>query len=184
MNKKLLLLFIIPALLLFITGCDKKEEKPEVTTKTIELTDNKLGFKTTFTYNSDLNYSKVKEDDSGASKAIDFYNEDLDVNFEMYYNTISSNLYKSVKESRNEQKYYKEYKFGDYEAYAYGNYENGLYLNILLSTEENGMVNLLFVSIDRIDNNEEAIVSEIVAGKEVQELLNTIKFEKIEKANQ
>ena len=51
-------------------------------------------------------------------------------------------------------------------------------MNILLETTDDNTANILFVSIDRLDNDKEKIVSDLVAGKEVQALFNTIKVEK------
>lgn len=181
MKKKYLLLLLIPALLLVITGCGKEEknEKKESQTKTIELADSKLGFKTTFTVDKNANYTDIEVDkESGASAELEFKNDDLDLEFEMYYNTMRTATYNDSKETRSAQKYYKEYKFGKYEAYAYGEYGSGLYLNILLDVEDNDMADVLFVSIDREDSNEDIIVADVVADKEVQKLFNSMKFEK------
>ncbi len=169
--KKIWILLLLPLLLVTLTACSGAG-------KTIVLKDDNLGFKTTFKYKEKDNFSDVTENDEGASKAIAFKNEELDVEFEMYYNTMRSATYKDSQKTRSAQKYYKEYKFGDYEAYAYGNYDSGVYLNILLATEENDMVDVLFVSLDRIDNNTDVIVYDILEKKTLQNFFNSIKFEK------
>ena len=178
MKKKLLILLLIPALLITLTACDKKgkDTKKENNVKTITLKDEKIGYKTTFSYDKKENYSEVKEE-SGASKEISFDNEDKDVSFQMYYNKISDNSYETSKNNRSEQKYYKEYKFGKYEAYAYSEYDDGLYVIIKLAEEDN-MDILLFVSIDRIDNNKDIIVKDVFE-KDLNKFFNTIKIEKI-----
>lgn len=180
-KKTLLLLLLVPALLLLITGCGKKENKTvepkDSNTKTIDLFDEKMGIKTTFTYNLDDNFTDFEKNDGGASKSMTFKNEDLDVEFEMYYNSITKESYDTAKSNRSSQKYYKEYKFGDYEAYAYGEYGSGLYLNILANIDDFENVNVLFVSIDRIDTNQDIIVSDVVADKVIQDFFNSMKVE-------
>ena len=179
MKKKcyLLLLLIIP-ILLFTTACDKKKEEKKETTKTIQLEDKNLNFKTTFTVDSNSKYSNVEVDtESGSSAVLSFQNNDLDVEFEMYYNRMRKTTYENTKKSRSSKKYYKEYQFGEYNAYAYGDYDDNLYLNIILK-EENDDVIVLFVAIDRIDNNKEVIISDVVKEKEIQSLFNSMKFEK------
>ena len=179
--KKYLLLLLIPVLLFGMTACDKKETTKKNAQEKIVLEDSKLGFKTTFFYDKGENYSNLEVDkDSGASTAITFNNEDLDLDFQMYYNTMRTATYKDSQTARSKQKYYKEYKFGEYEAYVYGEYDSGLYMNILLKTEENDMADVLFVSIDRHDSDPDTIVSEVVAQKDVQKFFKSIKFEKIE----
>lgn len=183
MKKKIfLLLALLPALLLVVTGCDKNnkeknENQKETETKTAELFDEKMGIKTTFTYASGDSFENFEYDESGASKAMTFKNEKLDVEFEMYYNTMTKTSYDKSQETRSAQKYYKEYKFGKYEAYAYGEYDDGLYLNILANTDDNDDVNVLFVSIDRIDNNKDVVVADVVADKDIQTFFNSMKVE-------
>ena len=180
MNKKILLLLLIPLLLLVTTACDKTHEgeaKDKKLTKTIELSDSKLGFTTTFTYDAEEKFTDVEEQTGGASKEITFVNKDLDVSFDMYYNTMRTASYNDSEKSRSTQKYYKEYKFGDYEAYAYGNYDDGIYLNILLGIDEDDMAEVLFVSIERLDNDQDVIVSNVLDEK-LQDFFNSMEFVK------
>ena len=179
MKRKLLLLLLIPVLLLGITACgSKSDDKQKDTKKEIVLQDTNLGFKTTFTYKEGEGYSDVEVDkDTGASTQIEFDNEKLDLDFQMYYNTMRISSYRTSQNNRSGQKYYKEYKFNNYEAYAYSEYDSKVYLNILLKVEEDDTADVLFISIDRIDDNKDIIVADVVAGKKVQKLLNTIKFE-------
>lgn len=182
-KKLLLLLFIIPALLLVVTGCGKKEEKKPVenNTKTIELTDKKFGYKTTFTYDKSENYSDIDVDtDSGRTTEIEFENEELDVEFEMYYTDMRSTTYKETQEIRSKQKYYKEYNFGKYKAYAYGEYSSSIHLNILIDTDQDtDMAKIIFVEISRMDTNEDIVIADVVSGKKIQALLNSIEVKKI-----
>ena len=181
MNKKIWLLLIIPTLLLLVTGCGKTniDNKKVDNTKKIVLKDAGFGYKTTFSYDSKEKYSEVEEDkDSGRSTQITFDNEELDIQFEMYYTDMTSSSYKTTQNARSNQKYYKEYKFGDYEAYAYGEYSSGLYINVLLETDDKDMAKILFISIDRLDADQSIVVADVVADTKVQELLNSIKFEK------
>ena len=180
MNKKLLLLLLIIPLLLITTACDKTHEgetKDKKITKTIELSDSKLGFTTTFTYDAEEKFSDVEEKTGGASNEISFKNEDLDVTFQMYYNTMRTATYNDSEKVRSAQKYYKEYTFGDYEAYAYGEYDDNVYLNILLGIDEDDMAEVLFVSIDRIDNDKDVVVAEVLENK-LQDFFNSMEFVK------
>ena len=183
MKRKLLLLLFIPVLLQVITGCGKKEEqvKPvENNTKTIELTDKKFGYKTTFTYDKSENYSDIEVDtESGRTTEIEFENEELDVDIEMYYTDAYTETYEGTQKSRSAQKYYKEYQFGDYKAYAYGNYGSSIQLNILIDTdEENDRAKIIFVSIDRKDSNEEIIIADVLEQK-LKPFFDSMKVEKI-----
>ena len=176
-------LLLVPALLLVLTGCDKKEEKKEnpSDTKTIELTDEKFGYKTTFTYNKNEDYSDIEVDtESGKTTEIEFENEELDLDFQMYYVDTYIETYETTEKSRSAQKYYKEYTYVDYKGYAYGNYGSSLQLNILIDTnEEEHRAKVLFVSIDRKDSNEDIIVSDVVADTKVQEFFNSMEVEKL-----
>ena len=180
MKKKLLLLLLIPVLLL-ITGCGETKEK-EVKiddTKKIVLKDEGFGYTTTFSYDKKEKYSDVEEEkDNGRSTQITFENEELDLQFSMYYTDMSSNAYKSTQEARKKQKYYREYKFGKYDAYTYGEYGSGLYVSILLETGEDDMAKILFVSIDRLDSDENVVVADVVEEETVQELFNSIDLKK------
>ncbi len=181
-KKIAIILLMVTVFSILLTGCDKKQEtkQKENNTKTITLTDDKFGYKTTFTYDKEENYSEVEEEDEGRSKEISFKNEDLDLSYQMYYTDMYQDSYQKTQETRKAQKYYKEYKFGKYEAYAYGEYSSGLYLNILLETDkEEDKAKILFVSIDRIDSNQDIVVADVVADTKVQEFFNSLKLEKI-----
>lgn len=182
-KKLLLLLLIVPALLLVLTGCDKKEQKKESVkkdTKTIELKDEKFGYKTIFTYDKNLNYSDVEIDtESGRTTEIEFENEEQDLEYQMYYTDMRTATYEETQKIRSNQKYYKEYVFGKYKAYAYGEYGSSLQLNILIDTDkEKDMAKILFVSIDRQDSNEDIVVADVVDTK-VQDFFNSMKVEKL-----
>ena len=179
MNRKWLYLLLIP-LLLVTTACGKTHEgdaTDKKLTKKIELVDSKLGFTTTFTYDAEEKFSNVEEETGGKSTAITFSNEDLDVTFEMYYTTMSTTTYNDTERTRTVQKYYKEYTFGDYEAYAYSEYDSKINLNVLLGIDEDDNAEVLFVSIDRIDTNEDVIVAEVLE-KKLQDFFNSMEFVK------
>ena len=180
MKKKILLLLLIPILVLATTACGathEGEQTDKKLTKTIELSDSNLGFTTTFTYDAEEKYTDIEEETGGASSAITFKNEDLDVEFEMYYNTMRTASYNDLEKSRSSQKYYKEYKFGDYEAYAYSDYSDKVYLNILLGIDDDDMAEVLFVSIERLDNNVEIEIPTVLEEK-LQEFFNSMEFVK------
>ncbi len=181
MNKKIILLLLIVVVLFMTTGCGKTHEegaKEKKLTKTIELSDSNLGFTTTFTYDAEEKYSDVEEKDGGKSTEIVFKNEELDVTFDMYYTTMRDTTYNETEKARSKQKYYKHYKFGDYEGYTYSEYEDKANLNILLGIDEDKNAEVLFVSIDRIDTDESVIVPELLEKKKLKEFFKSIEFVK------
>ncbi len=177
--KKVFGLLLCIIALFAITGCGK-EEKTKKDLEQIVLADETLHYETIFTYEKGKNYSDIEEDDSGKYGEISFKNEDLDLSFEMYYTESRTTTYNETKEARSKQKYFKEYKFGEFDAYAYGESDSNLKLSIFLEEElDTGLARSIFVSIDRLDVNEDVIVADVVADKEVQSLLNSIELKRI-----
>lgn len=179
MNKKILLVLLLIPLLFFTTACDNThsgKEKDKKITKTIELSDKELGFTTTFKYDAEEKFSNVEENTDGKSTAIEFTNEEFDAAFEMYYTTMRTTTYNETETARSAQKYYKEYKFGDYEAYAYGEYDDKINLNILLGIDGED-AEVLFVSIERMDDDEEIIMAEVLE-KKLQDFFKSMEFVK------
>ena len=174
MKKKLLFILLLPVFILLLTGCEEKD-----TRKSITLTDPVFGYETTFKYNKDEKFSEVKNIEGGASKEIEFENPDLDVEFQMYYTKMSKKAYDTSKTTRSNQKYYKEYKLGEYDAYAYGEYSSGIYLNIVLGVDSTDTAKILFVSIDRLDTNEDIVVSKLL-DKELKDFFNSIKVNEVD----
>ena len=173
MKSKLLLFLFLIVGILTITACNKNTQK-----KTIELYDQKLGYKTTFYYDEKENYSDVIADNSNKSTEIEFSNQDLNLQFKMYYYETGKSIYENSKEKRANKKYYKEYTFGEYKAYGYSDYNDQYFLIITLSYDEKAKAyNSIFVSIEQMSNDKEKSVYEVVNDKKVQELLNSITFE-------
>ncbi len=174
---KIIIILLLPILLLS-TGCEKKQE-PKDEIKEIEFLDQKLNYKTTFQVEKGSSFSDIKKDEnSGSSEVFSFRNEKLDVFFEMYYNVIRLNTYESLKNSRKEKKFYKEFSLGNYQGYGYSDSDDKVYLNILLSQEDNTVI-VLFVSMERIDDNNKIILLEVFEEEEIQNLLKSITFEKV-----
>ena len=180
MKKKLLLLLVlIPALLLVVTGCDKEKESVQKEEKEkITLNDSTFGYETVFKYDKGEKYSEVKENNGGASTEISFENEDLDVEFQMYYTKMGKTSYEKTQETRSAQKYYKEYTFGKYKAYAYGEYSSGINLNILLDVDSTDTAKVIFVAIDRLDTNEDIVVADVL-DKDLKEFFDSIEVNSI-----
>ena len=185
MKKKLLFVLLLPLFLVLVVGCDKKEvaksdddiTKVESKNETIELFDEKMGVKTTFEYDPSIKFTNLKEESGGASKSITFENENLDVSFQMYYNKMQVAAYNKSKQSRSDDKNYKEYKFRNYDGYAYGDYDDGVYLNILLNVDDEDYADVLFVSIDRLDTNKDVVVSKLLDDTVLQDFFNTMSVE-------
>jgi len=174
MKKKLLFILLLPVFILLLTGCEEKDNR-----KSITLVDPVFGYETVFKYNPEENYSEVKTNDGGASKEIEFENPDLDVEFDMYYTRMSKTSYDRTKEIRANQKYYKEYKFGEYEAYAYGESSSGVNINILLGVDSTDTAKILFVAIDRIDTNEKVVVPKLL-NKELKDFFSSIEVYEVD----
>lgn len=174
MKKKLLFILLLPVFILLLTGCEEKD-----TRKSISLTDPVFGYETVFKYNKDEKYSEVKTNEGGLSKEIEFENPDFDVEFQMYYTKMMKKSYDETKKIRANQKYYKEYKFGKYEAYSYGEYSSGIYLNILLGVDSTDTAKILFVSIDRLDANEDIVVAKLL-DKELKDFFNSIEVNEVD----
>lgn len=163
MKKKLLLILLLPIVMIGLTGCGENKN----TKKSILLSDPVFGYETSFKYDGKESFSGIKNNLDGTSTSLEFKNEELDVEFQMYYTRMMKNSYDESKKIRSKQKYYKEYKFGKYEAYSYGEYTSGLYLNILLD-DYNETAKVLFVSIDRIDTNQNVVVADVLDKKLVK----------------
>ena len=134
---------------------------------------------TVFKYDNTENFTNLNKEEGGASQEITFENPDLDVEFDMYYTKMSKSSFDRSKEVRSKQKYYKEYKFGEFDVYAYGEYSSGLYLNILLGVDSTNTAKILFVSIDRLDTNEDVVVSKLL-DKELKTFFNSIEVHEVD----
>lgn len=167
----LLIIFIVP--LLFITGCeDKNEIKNDY--KTIEYYDEGYGFRTSFKYDSSLTFSDVEYNNEGKAKELEFESKELNLDFEMYYTDSSKNLADSSKESRKDKKYYKNYKFNGYDAYCYSDYDDQLYIIINLKEDKNNVEYDLFISIESKDVD--TVVYDVFTQNTLQEFFNSIEF--------
>ena len=182
MKKKILIILLIPIILIGLSGCGKtnNNEKKD-SDKKLVLADKKLGLKTTFNYNDKTNITDIEYDTDGASKELTFVMEDQDAEIQMYYTSMSDNMYNTTQETRSKQKYYKEYKFGKYKAYAYSEYGSTVKLSILLKANENKMYDILFVDMQRLDTDESIIMAEVLEKEELQELFKSMTFKKTNK---
>ena len=181
MKKKILIILLIPIILIGLSGCGKTNNEVKKTDKQLVLEDTKLGLKTTFDYNEKSNITDIEYDTEGASKELTFVMEDQDAEIEMYYTSMSDNMYKTTQEARSKQKYYKEYKFGNYKAYAFSEYGSTVKLNILLKANKNKMYDVLFVDIERLDTDDSIIMAEVLEKEELQRLFKSMSFKKTNK---
>ena len=178
MKKVLLLICIVFIPVLFLTGCGEAKNT-KVDYKEIEYSDEGYGFKTTFKYDSSLTFNNVEYSDEGKAKELEFDSKELNLSFDMYYTDSSKSLANSVKESRADKTYYKEYKFNGYDAYCYSDYDDHLYVIINLKEDNNNVEYDLFVSIE--SNDTDTVVYDVFTQNTLQEFFNSIKFEEIEK---
>lgn len=178
--KKILLIIsifiIVPVL--FLTGCGNNEESDQTKYKSIEYYDKGYGFKTTFKYDATNNFKDVEYDDeSGKARELEFSNEELGIDFNMYYTDSGKTLADDVKKSRSDKKYYKEFKFNGHNAYCYSDYDDQLYLIINLKEDKNKVQYSLFVSLEA--DNTDTVVYDVFTQQILQDFFNSIEFEEV-----
>lgn len=160
MKKKILLSLLVLTSLFIFTGCDKTEK---IKKETISLKDSTLKYTTTFSYNADAGFSEVTKKTGGKFSEIEFKNEKENLTFDMYYSESTDITAKNIKNNRKEnQKYFKEYKFGEYDGYIYSDYGDNLYVVITLKedTKEHKEVDL-FTSIETIKYDKDIVVYDV-----------------------
>lgn len=177
--KKIMYTLAVLVLVVTITGCgSKKEKKSNNETMTIE--DKNNGFKTTFTYPKDKKFEIEDAKEEGKYKEVIIKNTDKNIKMDLYYFEIYDSSFESAKESRSNSDNYKEYTWNGYKGYIYNGNKYSLLFNILLKGESDGKMGVgLFGSVDYLDYNS-ANVLESFNSSDIQDLLNTIKFEKID----
>ena len=172
MKKKILLSLLLVLSMLIFTGCGKKvEEKEKITIK-----DSKLNYVTTFEYDKEDGFEFIGKETGGRFSEITFKNEKENLNFDMYYSESTTETAENVKKNRSENKYYKEYKFGEYNGYVYGNYKDSLNLIITLKEDkkEHDCVEL-FVSIDTINYDADTVVFDLFKKPVITNFFKSIK---------
>ena len=173
--KKLLLILLIPIIILSTTACEKNN-KNNPNKKDISIIDENNGFEVHLYYDKKEKYSKPVNNYLGNTKEITFYNKDSNLEYQMYFTTFKTDSYKISKETRKNQKYYGEYKFGKYKAYTYSNLDEVLYLNIYLDKKKDYGEIILYTTIKKIDNTKKETVKEMFDSKEVQNMFKTITY--------
>lgn len=155
MKKNILVSLLLIICALILTGCNSKVPK-----ETISLSDSTLKYTTTFEYNKEDGFGSVTKKTGGRFSEIEFKNEKENLIFDMYYSETTDITAKNIKKNRKDnQKYYKEYKFGEYDAYIYSNNDDNLYIVITLKEDikEHKEVDL-FTSIEIINNDKDIVI--------------------------
>lgn len=169
MKKKILFISVL-FICLFITGCGKTP-KEKMTIK-----DRTLKYTTTFEYEKEDGFEFKKNVKGGKYSEIEFTNEKENLKYDMYYSKQTSTTSDIIKKNRKNNKYYKEYKFGEYEAYAYGDYNDNLYLVITLKSDMKEKESIeLFVSIEQMDYKKDEVVFDIFNKETNQKFFKSIK---------
>ena len=137
-----------------LTGCGK------VPKEKITIKDSKLKYKTTFEYEKEDGFKFKKNVKGGRFSEIVFENEKENLTFDMYYSETSSDNAKKIKENRKtNQKYFKEYKFGEYDGYVYSDYKDDLYVVITLKEDMKEKTTVdLFTSIETIKYDKNVVI--------------------------
>ena len=171
MKKKLLYVSLLLISLFVFAGCGK------VTKETITIKDKALKYITTFEYKKEDGFKFKKNVDGGRFSEIEFTNEKENLTFDMYYSESSDDNAKTIKNNRKEnQKYYKEYKFGEYDGYVYSDNADNLYVVITLKEDmkENSTIDL-FVSIETINYDKNAVVYNMFSKDVILNFFKSIK---------
>lgn len=164
-------IILLAIIVVIISVANKKE--------VLEIYDAETGYKTTFKYPAKKGYKAEKvEEDTGTLQKVNFINEEKNVKFEIYYYETSNTLYERNKSLRANNDNYKEYKFGNYDAYSY-TAGGVLQADILLKKDDNDRNLVLYIYMDKYNNEQDANMNEIFNSEEVQKMLNTVKFEQV-----
>ena len=170
MKKKILFLTVLLISLFIFTGCGKKPKE------IITIKDNKLKYTTTFEYEKEDGFEFKKKVEGGRFSEIEFTNKKENLEYDMYYSESTSITSEKVKEGRKNKKYYKEYKFGEFDAYTYGDYDDSLYLVITLKSDTKEKENTeLFVSIEQIEYKKDQKVFDVFNKDVNQKFFKSIK---------
>lgn len=170
MKNKLFLLIIMIGLL-FITACSFGSSKEKIVYQDIN-----LKLTTTFEYNEDDGFKFERDVTGGKFAEIEFSNEKQNLYFDMYYTKSSKVSSEIQKKSRSSDKYYKEYKFGDYKAYTYGTYKDKLNIVIDINKTINGQKIELFIAISTIKEDKNIIVSDLFKKTVIQDFFKSIEI--------
>ena len=170
MKKKILFVSVLLFGIFILTGCGK------VPKEKITIKDKTLKYTTTFEYDKEDGFKFKKNVDGGRFSEIEFTNEKENLEYDMYYVESTSTTAESVKKNRKDKKYFKEYKFGEYDAYTYGDYDDNLYLIIVLKSDTKEKRNTeLFVSIEQINYKKDQKVFDIFNDETNQKFFKSIK---------
>ena len=181
MKNKILILLLIP-LTILVSACGNTKGQKQDNTKTITITDINKKVETKFTYEKKLGFSEVNVYKNDGSPTIEFDNVSLDIDFEMYFMELATDTYEQTKENRKGKKFYKEYMFGKYDSYIYADYENNCTMNIQLkSNKKDNTTIILVITMDRLDDDENVVIADLIERKEMQDFFNSIEFDEIEK---
>ena len=172
MKKRLLLIILLMVCLVTFTGCDKGNNTDK---ETIVYKDSVLKLKSTFEYEKEDGFEFKENVEGGKYAEITFTNKTENLDFDMYYTKSAKETVDTLKESRKDNKYFKEYTFGDFSAYTYGEYNTDLYLVMNLKSDDKDVIEL-FVSMELDSFDKNAIVNDIFNKKVIQEFFNSIKL--------
>lgn len=149
----------------------------KATDKTIQILDENLGYKTTFTYPEEERFVVTKTDpNNGRSIEISFENVPLNLEATVYYSMMTREQFENKKEEVKDYKHYKTYTIGGYDAFVYSGYDNDGYLIIMIDDEKGES---LFFELGKKVYSKEGTIMDIVDSEAFQNLLNTIKYERI-----
>lgn len=179
---KKILIIILTLIIIFSTTACGTINKNNKNKKEISIVDENKNLEAKLFYNKKEKYTKPVTNYRGNTREITFSNKDLNLEFQTYFTTFTTDSYKVSKKTRESQKYYAEYKFGKYKAYTYSNLDDVLYLNVYLGKKKEYGEIILYASIKKIDNTKKESVKELFDSKNVQDLFKTLTF-KIEKNN-
>ena len=172
MKKRVLFSLTLVLCLILLTACGSSSKNEKIT-----YTDSKLKLTTTFEYSKNDGFKFEKNVSGGKYAEIEFSNEKQNLYFDMYYTKSSTKTCETVKKDRQEDKNYKEYKFGDYAAYTYGNSNGNLNMVINIKSFEKEKETVeLFISINTIKYDKEFDVVNAFKNNVLQSFFKSIKI--------
>ncbi len=169
-------LLVIISFCLLLCGCGDKQ----VQLAKHSFSDNNHGFITTITYDlaSDFVFS-FNEDINEEYANMQITSDKLNVIVDMTYDEISKEQYTINRSSNVSYDNYQEHLYNSYEAYSFSSSKDSLYLIILLGNEEAQPNPSLIISFMLKDNKKDTNLYEVFNSKDIQSLLESIQFQKI-----
>ena len=175
--KKVIYIMSLLFVTILLLGCNKQDNVELIS---INFEDEQFGFLTTFEYDKTLDYSLISGpviENEYATMIMT--SERLNLKIDFAYDELTKEQYDINKKSVSKYDSYKEYKYNGYNAYAFATGDDALYAYIIFSNNQNSINPALYIQFSLIDMNNKTDLKKIYNSNEIQSLLKSIKFQKI-----